>query len=133
MVENFGSTDASVVTCNRPNTLISPWFANKGGKIFVDFATTVSSNRLVLATIRRYSGDHGTGRQQGGHDMQLHEYRAKLFAIRAFATPIRCPDCGDVMVAPVSSEFVEGGEIRHHWQCDSCGGLSTTSIQLTSH
>ena len=47
--------------------------------------------------------------------------------------PVRCPDCGDVMVAPVSSEFVEGGEIRHHWECDSCGELSSTSIPLTSH
>jgi hypothetical protein len=37
------------------------------------------------------------------------------------------------MVAPVSSEFVEGGEIRHHWECEACGELSSTSIQLTSH
>ena len=41
--------------------------------------------------------------------MQLHEYRAKLSAIRSFAAPAQCPHCGDVMVAPVSSEFVEGG------------------------
>jgi hypothetical protein len=32
------------------------------------------------------------------------------------------------MIAPVSSEFVVGGEIRHHWECDSCGDLSSTSI-----
>ena len=64
--------------------------------------------------------------------MQLHEYRAKLSAIRGFAAP-RCPHCGDVMVAPVSSEFVEGGEIRHHWECEACGELSSTSIPLTSH
>jgi hypothetical protein len=38
-----------------------------------------------------------------------------------------------VMVAPVCSEFVEGGEIRHHWECDSCGELSSTSIPLISH
>jgi len=65
--------------------------------------------------------------------MQLHEYRAKLSAIRAFAAPIRCPHCGDVMVAPVSSEFVEGGEIRHHWECEFCGQPSSTSIPLTPH
>lgn len=65
--------------------------------------------------------------------MQLHEYRAKLSAIRAFGAPICCPQCGDAMVAPLSSEFVEGGEIRHHWECDSCGELSSTSIPLTSH
>jgi hypothetical protein len=75
--------------------------------------------------------DRGEG--SGGRDMQLHEYRAKLSAIRSFAAPAQCPHCGDVMVAPVSSEFVEGGEIRHHWECEACGGLSSTSIPLTSH
>jgi hypothetical protein len=40
--------------------------------------------------------------------MQLHAYWTKLFALRTFAAPMRCPQCGDVMVAPVSSEFVEG-------------------------
>jgi hypothetical protein len=65
--------------------------------------------------------------------MRLHTYRTKLSAIRAFAAPMRCPRCGDVMVAPVSSEFVEGGEIRHHWECDACGEPSSTSILPTSH
>jgi formylmethanofuran dehydrogenase subunit E len=37
------------------------------------------------------------------------------------------------MVAPVSSEFVEGGEIRHHWECDACGELSSTIILPVSH
>lgn len=65
--------------------------------------------------------------------MQLHEYRAKLSAIRSFAAPAHCPRCGDVMVAPVSSEFVENGEILHHWECEACGELSSTSIPLISH
>jgi len=43
----------------------------------------------------------------------------------------RCPHCGDRMVAPVSSEFVEGVEIRHYWECDSCGEASSISIPLT--
>jgi hypothetical protein len=37
------------------------------------------------------------------------------------------------MVAPLMSEFVEGGEIRHHWACDSCGQYSCTSIPLSTH
>jgi hypothetical protein len=60
--------------------------------------------------------------------MQLHAYRTKLSAIRAFAAPMRCPHCGRCMVAPVASEFVEGGEIRHHWECDACGEPSRTRI-----
>jgi len=46
---------------------------------------------------------------------------------------MRCPHCGDEMVAPFMSEFVEGGEIRHHWECDACGKPSHTSIPLTTH
>jgi hypothetical protein len=49
---------------------------------------------------------------------------------RAFAAPVRCPKCGDWMIAPLSSEFVVGGEIRHHWECDSCGDLSSTCIDV---
>ena len=58
----------------------------------------------------------------------LHCDTAKLEALRAFASPARCPHCGDFMVAPVVSEFVEGGEIRHHWECDACGKPSSSSI-----
>jgi len=65
--------------------------------------------------------------------MQLQTDRATLAAIRSFSSPVRCPHCGDWMVAPLVSEFVEGGEIRHHWECDNCGESSTTAIPLTTH
>jgi transcription elongation factor Elf1 len=58
---------------------------------------------------------------------------ARLSVIRTFAAPAHCPHCGDLMVAPVLSEFVEGGEIRHHWECEACGLPSRTSIPLTTH
>jgi hypothetical protein len=64
--------------------------------------------------------------------MQL-QTTAMLAAIRSFSAPVRCPHCDDWMVAPVVSEFVEGGEIRHHWECDACGQASSTSIPLTTH
>jgi hypothetical protein len=32
------------------------------------------------------------------------------------------------MIAPEMSEFVVGGEIRHHWQCDNCGRPSSTAL-----
>jgi hypothetical protein len=65
--------------------------------------------------------------------MQHHIDTARLSVIRAFAAPAQCPNCGDVMVAPIMSEFVEGGEIRHLWECDACGQHSSTSIPLTTH
>jgi hypothetical protein len=50
---------------------------------------------------------------------------------QSFAGPARCPHCGDWMIAPVSSEFVVGGEIRHHWDCDCCGESSSTSVAVS--
>ena len=43
-----------------------------------------------------------------------------------------CPHCGDWLIAPTCSEFVAGGEIRHHWDCDSCGESFDTSIEIES-
>jgi len=60
----------------------------------------------------------------------LHCDTAKLDALRAFAGPARCTHCGDLMVAPVASEFVQGGEIRHYWECDACGEPSSSAIPL---
>lgn len=62
--------------------------------------------------------------------MQIHCHSDTLSSIRAFAAPLRCPHCGDLMIAPFMSEFVVGGEIRHHWECDACGEPSCTSIEL---
>jgi uncharacterized protein with PIN domain len=62
--------------------------------------------------------------------VQLQYESAKLSAMRAFASPARCPQCGDWMVAPIASEFVEGGEIRHLWECEACGESTLTSIEL---
>lgn len=54
-------------------------------------------------------------------------------ASRSRFSPARCPHCGDMLVAPESSEFVDEAEIRHHWACDACGGTSRTSIPVVSH
>lgn len=53
-----------------------------------------------------------------------------LRANRFFGLPAHCQQCGDWIVAPLLSEFVEGGEIRHHWVCDSCGETACTTILL---
>lgn len=61
--------------------------------------------------------------------MQFETTMTKPAGIRSFAASMRCPHCGDPMIAPEMSEFVVGGEIRHHWQCDNCGRSSNTSFQ----
>jgi hypothetical protein len=68
--------------------------------------------------------------QWEARDMQLQFETPALSHVRAFAAPARCLHCGDWMVAPLLSEFVEGGEIRHHWVCDGCGETACTTIPL---
>jgi hypothetical protein len=60
--------------------------------------------------------------------MQLQCETSKPAGLRMFAAPMRCPHCGDPMIAPEMSEFVVGGEIRHHWQCEICGRSSSTTF-----
>lgn len=62
--------------------------------------------------------------------MQITCHPDSLSSLRAFAAPLPCPQCGDLMVAPYMSEFVIGGEIRHHWECEACGAETSTSIEL---
>jgi transcriptional regulator NrdR family protein len=42
----------------------------------------------------------------------------------------RCPSCGEYVVAAQASEFIDTGEIRHHWACDDCGQAFTTTVTL---
>jgi transposase-like protein len=42
----------------------------------------------------------------------------------------RCPSCDEYVVAAHSSEFVDTGEIRHHWVCDDCGQAFSTTVTL---
>lgn len=62
--------------------------------------------------------------------MQLHCYPATLSSIRVFGAPFVCAACGDQLIAPMASAFVEGGEIRHYWECEACGATSSSSISL---
>ena len=47
-----------------------------------------------------------------------------------FSTMPRCPACGEYVVAAQASEFIDTGEIRHHWTCDDCGQAFSTTVTL---
>lgn len=64
--------------------------------------------------------------------MQLHCDPAPRSSFRAFAAPAHCPLCDDLMVAPMMSEFVQGGEIRHHWVCEACGTAFHTTLEFSA-
>ena len=62
--------------------------------------------------------------------MQLVRGTSSVTAMPAFGSLAHCTQCGDSMVAPLMSEFVAAGEIRHHWVCESCGEVCCTAIAL---
>jgi ribosomal protein S27AE len=40
------------------------------------------------------------------------------------ARPVRlpaCPQCGDMLLAPLLAEHVTAGLVHNHWVCESCG------------
>jgi hypothetical protein len=41
-----------------------------------------------------------------------------------------CPKCGDLMMAPESSEYVKPEDVRHVWLCDGCDYPFETLITL---
>ena len=61
--------------------------------------------------------------------MQLDNNRRELCTVALRWSSARCPLCHERVVAPEMSEFVESGEIRHHWACDSCGSVFSTAIE----
>ncbi len=40
----------------------------------------------------------------------------------------RCAQCGDLLFAPVWSEFVKERCVRHLWSCDACGYAYETTV-----
>ena len=71
-------------------------------------------------------------REQEAEMLQLEHGTRAPANLPAFASPTRCTQCGDWIVAPLMSEFVAGGEIRHHWVCESCGEVSCTAVALAA-
>ena len=65
--------------------------------------------------------------------MRLHTDRPHISATSCYLRVPVCPYCGEMLLAPEQSEFVDGGEVRHYWSCDSCGRDSQTSVAFTAH
>jgi hypothetical protein len=55
---------------------------------------------------------------QGGHALS-----------RGLTLPY-CPQCNDLVFAPLASEFVSASHVRHQWSCEACGHAFLTSVQL---
>jgi transcription elongation factor Elf1 len=52
-------------------------------------------------------------------------------ALIASVRRLGCSRCGDRLIAPEVSEFVNEEEVRHHWCCGRCGHEFETTVQLS--
>lgn len=48
---------------------------------------------------------------------------------KRFVAP--CAQCGEALLAPEWSEYVNERCVRHVWSCDACGYEFETSVYLT--
>ncbi len=65
--------------------------------------------------------------------MRLHTDTPRNSAFKRYLASPACPYCKEMLLAPMLSELVDGVEIRHHWSCESCGGVSVTSLAVMTH
>jgi hypothetical protein len=52
--------------------------------------------------------------------MTLRVAKHMCFAHERYFGRPSCPKCGNLMMAPESSECLNGDDIRHSWICDGC-------------
>ena len=50
---------------------------------------------------------------------------------RYFGRP-SCPKCGELLMAPESSEYLYYDEVRHSWICDGCDYRIKTLIRFNA-
>ena len=41
-----------------------------------------------------------------------------------------CPQCGDMLLAPLLAEHVSAQHVRNHWACESCGHTFRKSFRV---
>jgi transcription elongation factor Elf1 len=62
--------------------------------------------------------------------MRSHHLSATGHALeRCWQWPA-CPNCGELLLAAVSSALIDRGHIRHLWACDACGYSFPTAVRL---
>ena len=52
--------------------------------------------------------------------MTLHHSTCTAAPLPRIKLPA-CPQCGDMLLAPLLAEHVSAQHVRNHWVCESCG------------
>jgi len=62
--------------------------------------------------------------------MLLHDARCLTPGSPNLRLP-HCPQCGDVLLAPLLAEHVDASHVRNHWACEACGHTFRKSHTFT--
>jgi hypothetical protein len=62
----------------------------------------------------------GTDIRRGDFMMTLHRAACTAAPLPRIKLP-SCPQCGDMLLAPLLAEHVSAQHVRNHWVCESCG------------
>ncbi|MCX7310517.1 MAG: hypothetical protein NTV56_02070 [Alphaproteobacteria bacterium] len=49
-------------------------------------------------------------------------------ALRRSRPVVPCAQCGDILLAPEWSEYLDDRHVRHLWSCDACGYEFETEV-----
>jgi hypothetical protein len=52
--------------------------------------------------------------------MTLQDLMTRASGVRAMRLPA-CPQCGDMLLAPLLAQHVSAGLVHNHWVCEACG------------
>jgi len=63
--------------------------------------------------------------------MELRDTRAARKFARSRPV-IECAQCGERLYVPEWSEFLDGGGVRHLWQCEACNYSFETTVRFAA-
>jgi transcription elongation factor Elf1 len=63
--------------------------------------------------------------------MEFHDPRPARKLARSRPV-INCAQCGEHLYVPDWSEYLDGGGIRHLWQCEACGYRFETTVHYAA-
>ena len=62
--------------------------------------------------------------------MTLHDAICSAAAQTRHVRLPACPQCGDMLLAPLLAEHVDASHVRNHWACESCGHTFRKSFKF---
>lgn len=64
--------------------------------------------------------------------MRVHEGMRTVAAEARHVRLPKCPQCGEMLLAPLLAEHVTEQHVRNHWVCEACGHTFRKSFRFVA-